>query len=166
RRPGYRGAGARIWTPLEGRLRIRYQHRAEAEREQEAPVLENMSHAMVRPAEVCAALLAALEAAEGRRRSRKRDQTPDAIGLAIKRDLLQRVVQEDPSPEAFEAWLLRCVQGCSAPESAGAVSAMARAVFEEWGLAHAMHEFKSWLKQGAPSADADEGKRSRSESQS
>ena len=40
---------------------------------------------MVRPAEVCAALLAALEAAEGRRRSRKRDQTPDAIGLAIKR---------------------------------------------------------------------------------
>ena len=34
---------------------------------------------------------------------------------------------------------------------------MARAVFEEWGLAHAMHEFKSWLDQGAPSADADEG---------
>ena len=128
--------------------------------------MENMSHAIVRPAEVCAALLAALEAAEGRRRSRKRDQTPDAIGLAIKRDLLQRVVQEDPPPEAFEAWLLRCTQGCSAPESAGAVSAMARAVFEEWGLAHAMHAFKSWLDQGAPSADADEGKRSRSESQS
>jgi hypothetical protein len=130
--------------------------------------LENMSQAMVRPAEVCAALLAALEAAEGRRRSRKRDQTPDAIGLAIKRDLLQRVVQEDPNPEVFEAWLLRCAQGCSALESAGAVSAMARVIFEEWGLAHAMHAFKSWLDQGAPSADADEGKRkhSRAESQS
>ena len=63
---------------------------------------------MVRPAEVCAALLAALEAAEGRRRSRKRDQTPDAIGLAIKRELLERVVQEDPDPEAFEEWLLHC----------------------------------------------------------
>ena len=63
---------------------------------------------MVRPAEVCAALLAALEAAEGRRRSRKRDQTPDGIGLAIKRELLQRAVQEDPNPEAFEEWLLQC----------------------------------------------------------
>jgi hypothetical protein len=127
-----------------------------------------MSQSMVRPAEVCAALLAALEAAEGRKRSRKRDQTPDAIGLAIKRDLLQRVVQEDPPPEAFEAWLLRCAQGGSAPESAGAVSAMARVIFEEWGLTHAMHAFKSWLHQGAPSADADEGRRkhSRSESQS
>jgi hypothetical protein len=128
--------------------------------------LENMSQSMVRPAEVCAALLAALEAAEGRRRSRKRNQTPDAIGLAIKRDLLQRVVQEDPHPAAFEAWLLRCAEGYSAPESAGAVSAMARAIFEEWGLAHAMHEFKSWLDQGAPSADADEGKRQRSRSES
>src|SRR5262249_43314601 len=121
-----------------------------------------------RPAEVCAALLAALEAAEGRRRSRKRDQTPDAIGLAIKRELLQRVVQEDPHPEAFEAWLLRCGQGGSGPASAGAVAAMARVIFEEWGLTHSMHAFKSWLDQGAPSADADEGKRkhSRAESQS
>src|SRR4029453_7826967 len=117
-----------------------------------------MSHAIVRPAEVCAALLAALEAAEGRKRSRRRDQTPDAIGLAIKRDLLHRVAQEDPNPEAFEAWLLHCVQGCSAPESAGAVSAMARVIFEEWGLTHAMHAFKSWLDQGAPSADVHEGK--------
>jgi hypothetical protein len=122
---------------------------------------------MVRPAEVCAASNAALEAAEGRRRSRKRDQTPDAIGLAIKRDLLQRVVREDPHPEAFEAWLLRCAQGCNAPASAGAVSAMARAIFEEWALAHAMDAFKSWLNQGAPSADAAEGKctRGRFESQ-
>jgi hypothetical protein len=127
--------------------------------------LANMSQSMVRPAEVCAALLAALEAAEGRRRSRKRDQTPDAIGLAIKRDLLQRAVQEDPDPEAFEEWLLRCVQGCSAPESAGAVSAMARAIFEEWRLAHSLNEFKSWLDQGAPSADADDGKRGHSRSE-
>jgi hypothetical protein len=119
----------------------------------------------VRPAEVCGALLAALEASEGRRRSRKRDQTPDAIGLAIKRDLLQRAVQEDPDPEAFEEWLLRCVQGCSAPESAGAVSAMARAIFEEWRLAHSLNEFKSWLDQGAPSADADDGKRGHSRSE-
>jgi hypothetical protein len=104
-------------------------------------------------------LLAALEAAEGRRRSRKRDQTPDAIGLAIKRSLLQRAVQADPDPEAFEEWLLRCVQECGAAASAGAVSAMARAIFEEWRLVHSLGEFKSWLDQGAPSADADDGKR-------
>ena len=103
-------------------------------------------------------MLAALEAAEGRRRSRKRDQTPDGIGLAIKRDLLQRAVRENPSPDAFEEWLLQCPPAC-APESAGAVSAMARAIFEEWRLAHSLNEFKDWLDQGAPSADADEGKR-------
>jgi hypothetical protein len=116
--------------------------------------------AAARPADVCKALLAALDAAEGLRRNRKRDQTPDGIGLAIKRDLLQRVAQDDPNPEAFEEWLLHCALAC-APESSGAVSAMARAIFDEWRLAHSLHEFKTWLDQGAPSADADEGKRKR-----
>ena len=118
----------------------------------------------VRPAGVCRALLAALEAAEGRRRSRKRDQTPDAIGLAIKRELLGRAVQEDPDPEAFEEWLLQCGLTC-APESAGATLAMARAIFEEWRLTHSMNEFKSWLEQGAPSDDATDGSTSRAKVQ-
>jgi hypothetical protein len=118
-----------------------------------------MSQSMVRPAEVCGALLAALEAAEGRRRSRKRDQTPDAIGLSIKRELLQRAVREDPNPEAFEEWLLGASQKCDKAESTGAISAMARAIFEEWKLAHSMNEFKTWLDRGAPSDDAHEGKK-------
>jgi hypothetical protein len=118
-----------------------------------------MTQSMVRPAEVCGALLAALEAAEGRRRSRKRDQTPDAIGLSIKRELLQRAVRADPNPEAFEEWLLRTGQECGAAESAGAITAMARAIFEEWKLAHSMNEFKTWLDRGAPSEDAHEGDR-------
>lgn len=33
------------------------------------------------PARVCTALLATLDASEGRSRARKRDQTPDSIGL-------------------------------------------------------------------------------------
>jgi len=101
-------------------------------------------------------LLAALEASEGRKRKRKRDQTPDTIGLAIKRELLQRAVQEDPNPEAFEDWLLNYPRTFQAQELSGAASAMARAVFDEWRLAHSLKEFKVWLDRGAPSDDVDD----------
>jgi hypothetical protein len=111
-----------------------------------------------RPADLCKALLDALEASEGRRRKRKRDQTPDAFGLAIKRDLLRRAVEDDPRPEAFEAWLLSYPLTCKAPELAGPAFAMARAVFEEWRLAHTLGEFRLWLERGAPSDDANDGK--------
>jgi hypothetical protein len=114
----------------------------------------------LRPAEVCRALLGALEASEGRRRKRKRDQTPDAIGLGVKRDLLARAVAEDPNPEAFEEWLLNYPLTCATPELSGPASAMARAVFDEWRLAHSLGEFRVWLGQGAPSDDA-KGERER-----
>lgn len=110
----------------------------------------------LRPADVCTALLAALEASEGRRQKRKRDQTPDAFGLAVKRDLLQQVVRDDPLPEAFEQWLLNYPLTCSA-ELASPASAMARAVFEEWRLAHISGQFRLWLERGAPSDDAADG---------
>jgi hypothetical protein len=108
----------------------------------------------LRPAEVCRALLAALQAADGRRRSRKRDQTPDAIGLSIKRSLLARAVQDDPDPDAFEEWLLDSPRKCATSESPGAVAAMARIVLEEWRLAHSSDAFRRWLQRGAPSDDA------------
>jgi hypothetical protein len=109
-----------------------------------------------RPADVCRALLAALDAADGRRKSRKRDQTPDAIGLALKREILDHVVQENPDPEMFESWLLNYSQS---RYSSGAVVAMARAVLDEWRLAHTMGDFKAWLDRGAPSEDADTASR-------
>ena len=119
----------------------------------------------LRPAEVCNALLAALDAADGRRRKRKRDQTPDTIGLSIKRALLEQAVHDNPNPEAFEEWLLSYPVHYAAQESSGAVSAMARAVLEEWRLAHSLDEFRVWLQQGAPSDDArDEKPRERSSS--
>jgi hypothetical protein len=108
-----------------------------------------------RPADVCRALLAALDAADGRRKRRKRDQTPDAIGLALKREILEHVVEENPDPEMFESWLLNYSQS---RHSSGAVSAMARSVLEEWRLAHSMEEFRVWLEQGAPSDDANDEK--------
>jgi hypothetical protein len=112
---------------------------------------------IVRPAEVCKALLSALEASEGRRKRRKRDQTPDAIGLAVKRQLLERVVQDDPEAAMFEAWLFQHCTHNEGAQSPGAVAAMARVVFEEWRLAYAMDDFKAWLERGAPSDDADVG---------
>jgi hypothetical protein len=119
----------------------------------------------LRPAHVCKALLAALEAADGRRRKRKRDQTPDTIGLSIKRSLLEHVVQDDPSPEAFEAWLLDYPRRCATLESSGAALAMARSVLEEWRLAHASNDFRVWLEEGAPSDDTkDEKPRDRASS--
>lgn len=124
------------------------------------PQIKNGSAAL-RPAEVCRALLTALEASEGRNRKRKRDQKPDTIGLAIKRSLLTRAVQDDPDPGAFEEWLLNYPGKCDTGEPSGAVAAMARTVLEEWRLAHSMDAFRVWLEDGAPSADATDEKPAR-----
>ncbi len=104
-----------------------------------------------RPAEVCSRLLAALDASEGRRRRRKRDTTPDSVGMAIKRSLLEGTLQDDPDPGAFEGWLLERCLGADGPS--GPVQAMAREIFAEWKLAAESGEFRTWLLQGAPSDD-------------
>jgi len=108
-----------------------------------------------RPSAVCRELLAALEASEGRRQRRKRDTTPDAIGLAIKRGLLERAVAADPAPDEFEAWLQE--QCFAAGPGEGGVRAMALSIFEEWRLAHEADSFRDWLSRGAPSDDAPRG---------
>jgi hypothetical protein len=107
-----------------------------------------------RPRDVCRALLAALDAADGRRRMRKRDQTADAFGLAVKRDLLRQVIVDDPAPDGFEEWLFNYPSICGRPELVGPAAAMARAVFEEWRLAQTLRDFRIWLEHGAPSDDA------------
>lgn len=106
----------------------------------------------LRPARVCAELLQAMRASEGRMRRRKRDQRPDAIGLRIKRDLLEAALREDPDPDDFEGWLLDAV--LQAGQGSGAVRAMALQVFDEWQLARYSPPFREWLDHGAPSADA------------
>jgi hypothetical protein len=107
-----------------------------------------------RPAAVCRQLIAALEASDGRRRRRKRDTTPDAIGLGIKRDLLEGAVSADPEPEVFEGWLLERCLGPPDGASFGAVRAMALEVLAEWRLACEAGNFARWLGHGAPSEDA------------
>jgi hypothetical protein len=106
----------------------------------------------LRPADFCRQLLATLIASDGRRKRRKRDTTPDAIGIAIKRDLLERACQDDPAPEAFEGWLLQ--QCLAAHAGRGALHAMTLEVLHEWRLAAASPPFRDWLCQGAPSDDA------------
>jgi hypothetical protein len=85
---------------------------------------------------------------------RKRDQTPDMIGLSVKRRLLEGAVRDDPDAAAFEGWLLKYAHSHERAPFAGAVMAMARTVFEEWRLAHSMGDFAAWLERGAPSDDA------------
>ena len=105
-----------------------------------------------RPALVCSQLLSALAASEGRRRRRKRDTTPDAIGLDIKRRLLEGVVRDDPDSPDFEGWLLQYIESEFAPVT-GPARAMALDVLAEFRLAATSDGFRSWLEQGAPSED-------------
>jgi len=106
-----------------------------------------------RPADLCRELLTALAASDGRRRRRMRDTTPDAIGLGIKRGLLERAIADDPEPPAFEAWLLeRCLESATTV-SVGATRAMALEILAEWRLVTADPAFKAWLAAGARSED-------------
>jgi hypothetical protein len=113
----------------------------------------SISHVRPRPAAVCRRLLDALEASEGRRKRRKRDTTPDALGMAIKRSLLESAVADDPEPGAFEGWLLERALSATPDVSVGAVRAMALEIFTEWRLASESPAFDSWLEAGAPSDD-------------
>jgi hypothetical protein len=109
---------------------------------------------MPRPAEVCRELLRALDAADGRRKRRHRDTTPDALGMALKRDLLEAVVRADPEPDVFEQWLLQRCWEMGGTVSVGAARAMALDIASEWRLAVQSPAFRDWLAQGAPSDDA------------
>jgi hypothetical protein len=110
-------------------------------------------HPYERLADFCRALLGALDASEGRRRRRKRDTTPDALGLGVKRSLLERMVARDPDPDDLDAWLLaQCLQP-SGPHGAGAVRAMALEILDEWRLCRTLPAFGDWLARGAPSDD-------------
>ena len=104
----------------------------------------------MRPGKFARGLLHALEASEGRRRRRKRDQTPDALGLEIKRTLLEQATHDDPEPEHFEAWL---VEQCLSAASVGGARAMALEIFHEWRLAALSPQFSAWLADGAVSED-------------
>jgi hypothetical protein len=104
------------------------------------------------PGEFCRLSLRTIEASEGRRRRRKRDTTPDAIGLNLKRSLMEQAAAEQPAPDAFEGWLL--TRALAAPAS-GPVLAAAREILDEYRIAASDPTVRTWLEAGAPSADAE-----------
>ncbi len=112
--------------------------------------------ATLQPSAFCRHLLEALEASEGRSRKRKRDQSPDRIGLELRRELLERVVAEDPAPEAFEGWLLEQVLASPFP---GPIRALCIQIKEEYRLMALDPRFAEWLAAGAPSDDAEQRRR-------
>ena len=112
----------------------------------------------MRPAEFCREAIAALEASEGRRRRRKRNTTPDAIGLGMKRQMLEAAIDDDPDAEDFEDWLFqRCV---AAGPGNGGMRAVALSILEEWRFTADVAGFRAWLAAGAPSDDAAPAERS------
>jgi hypothetical protein len=113
------------------------------------------SEASPRPAEICRYLLQAMDATEGRRKRRKRNTTPDALGLEIMRELLEAAVAADPESDAFEEWLFAQVQTAGA--LTGATRAMALQVRDDWAFALASGGFRDWLAAGAPSDDTRPG---------
>ncbi|HEX6066195.1 MAG TPA: hypothetical protein VFZ04_18315 [Longimicrobiales bacterium] len=108
--------------------------------------------ATLRPAEFCSELVATIEASEGRRRRRKRDTTPDAIGLTMKRELLAEAIAANPEPDAFEDWLFERL--ILAGDGNGGLRAIALSILEEWRFAAEAEDFRNWLADGAPSDDA------------
>lgn len=66
-------------------------------------------------------------------RQRARSQEPDLAGLALKRQLLDRVVAIDPDPEQLEASLVRLVEELGPPT--GPTRAIAVHFWEEWQAA-------------------------------
>src|SRR5215212_10129991 len=96
----------------------------------------------LRPAYVCGQLLKALDASEGRRRRRKRNTTPDSIGLSIKRGLLEQAVKADPDSNDFETWLME--QCLASPAGSGSARAMALDLLSDWRQAQTSPAFRSW----------------------
>ena len=116
-------------------------------------VLEMEKPTAVRPGEFCQFLLRTLEASEAQTRRRKRDQTPDHIGLALRRVLLEHVVAIDPDEDQFEQALLERVL---ASEASGPLRAMAILIMNEYRFSATQPRLVEWLQAGAPNADADE----------
>ena len=97
----------------------------------------------IRPAVVCELLLNSIAVAEGRRKRRPRNTTPDNIGLTLKLRVLEECIAEDPEPGQFEAWLLG--RSLRPDEAAGPIRAVCSDILFEWQTAVQLPDYRDWL---------------------
>jgi hypothetical protein len=87
-------------------------------------------------------------------RQRLRSQTPDQVGLALKRQLLERLASLDPEPGELEATLARLIDDLGPPS--GPIRALALSFRDEWQALPANSEWVRHLRAEAE-RQADQG---------
>ncbi len=107
----------------------------------------------VRPGAVCEWLLSSIEVAEGRRKRRPRNTTPDNIGLNLKLELLEECIAADPEPGEFENWLLSAA--LRPGRASGPIRAVCADILFEWQIALETPDYRDWLLAGPEGDEPD-----------
>lgn len=76
-------------------------------------------------------------------RDRARDQQADRAGLALRRDVLDRLAALDPEPHEIDASLAQIVQDLGEPS--GPSRAIALSILQEWESSKIGPGYWSWL---------------------
>ncbi len=103
----------------------------------------------LRPRELALLLLASADVLP---RKRARDQQADRAGLALKRQMLDRLVSLDPPPGEIETALVQIVDEIGQPT--GPARAIAGSLRDDWEAAAAVPQFVEHLLAKALRADS------------
>ena len=123
------------------------------------PEPEDVNHGMIRPRDLAVMLLAASHEPP---RARARDQQADRAGGALRRRVLDRIVCEDPEPEALEATLSEIVAAFGEPS--GPTRGVCSMFRQEWAESRLAPGYWTWLLSEALAQrdrDRDRGSRRR-----
>jgi hypothetical protein len=104
----------------------------------------------MRPSQLATLLLASCNALP---RVRARDQQADLAGSRLKQRVLHRVIENDPEPSAFLAFLDAMVAEFGEPS--GPTRAVVRGIAEEWNAASTDARFSQWLLDQAVQSSED-----------
>jgi hypothetical protein len=127
---------------------------AEPESEHEP---EDVNPSMMRPRDLALLLLATSHEPP---RARARDQQADRAGGALRRRVLDRLVLEDPEPEALEASLSAIVAEFGDPS--GPTRGVCSMIRQEWAESRLAPGYWTWLlSEALAQGDRDRGSRRR-----
>lgn len=108
----------------------------------------------LRPADLARLLLAGGDLLP---RNRARDQQSDLAGMAIKREVLNRLAVLDPEPDEFDAALDQIITAIGPPH--GPTRGVCLNVRYDWEAACSSPEFVAWLLDEALKSGAGERRR-------